>query len=353
MHRSLAHEVTMSSHDPVEPVWASWSNDQLLDLPMSQLGVTLEGAFLSEQIQQLYAELEARKLIFRPHFWLSNEWFTPDGVSGIAVPFYLAHPRLAKLELDQMIEVEGGTPEWCMRILRHEAGHAIENAFRLRRLRSRQQVFGRSSDPYPRYYSPKPYSRSFVRHLDVWYAQSHPDEDFAETFAVWLTPDSTWADRYKGWPVLKKLKYVDGLMNELVDVRPKVVTTEEIDPLSELKKTLREHYERKRKHYGIERSSLYDPDLKRLFSDAPVHADKLSAATFLNRFRKEVRRKVAAWTGEYQYTIDQVLEDMIQRCRQLHLRLPLAEEQAKLDFTILLTVHTMNYLRSGRHKVAV
>ena len=353
MHRSLAHEVTISSHDPVEPVWASWSNDQLLDLPMSQLGVTLEGAFLSEQIQQLYAELEARKLIFRPHFWLSNEWFTPDGVSGIAVPFYLAHPRLAKLELDQMIEVEGGTPEWCMRILRHEAGHAIENAFRLRRLRSRQQVFGRSSDPYPRYYSPKPYSRSFVRHLDVWYAQSHPDEVFAETFAVWLTPDSTWADRYKGWPVLKKLKYVDGLMNELVDVRPKVVTTEEIDPLSELKKTLREHYERKRKHYGIERSSLYDPDLKRLFSDAPVHADKLSAATFLNRFRKEVRRKVAAWTGEYQYTIDQVLEDMIQRCRQLHLRLPFAEEQAKLDFTILLTVHTMNYLRSGRHKVAV
>ena len=353
MHRLLVHEVTRSSHDPVDPVWASWSNDQLLDLPMSQLGVTLEGAFLSEQIQQLYAELEARKLIFRPHFWLSNEWFTPDGVSGIAVPFYLAHPRLAKLELDQMIEVEGGTPEWCMRILRHEAGHAIENAFRLRRLRSRQQVFGRSSDPYPRYYSPKPYSRSFVRHLDVWYAQSHPDEDFAETFAVWLTPDSTWADRYKGWPVLKKLKYVDGLMKELVDVRPKVVTAEEIDPLSELKKTLREHYERKRKHYGIERSSLYDPDLKRLFSDAPVHADKLSAATFLNRFRKEVRRKVAAWTGEYQYTIDQVLEDMIQRCRQLHLRLPLAEEQAKLDFTILLTVHTMNYLRSGRHKVAV
>ena len=98
---------------------------------------------------------------------------------------------------------------------------------------------------------------------------------------------------------------------------------------------------------------MYDPDLKQLFSDSSAHADKLSAATFLNRFRKEVRRKVAAWTGEYQYTIDQVLEGMIQRCRQLQLRLPLAEEQAKLDFTILLTVHTMNYMRSGRHKVAL
>src|ERR1043165_5056483 len=336
-----------------EPAWASWPDEKLLDLPMCRLGVTVDSPFLSRQIGQLQEELEAKQLRFRPHFWLSNEWFTPDGVPGIAIPFYLAHPRLEKLELAQMLEVEGGTAEWCMRILRHEAGHAIENAYRIRRLRSRQRIFGRSSEPYPKYYSPRPYSRSFVRHLDVWYAQSHPDEDFAETFAVWLTPASTWADRYKGWPVLKKLQYVDGLMAGLAAVPPKVVSCEEVDPLSQLKKTLRAHYARKRTHYGTERPSLYDPDLKRLFSDAPTHADRPSAATFLNRFRKEVRRKVAAWTGEYQYTIDQVLEDMIQRCRQLHLRLPLPEEQAKLDFTILLTVHTINYLRSGRHKVAL
>ncbi|MCG3768598.1 MAG: hypothetical protein JW394_0713 [Nitrospira sp.] len=353
MSRSQTEAVIPSEGTHREPEWVSWPDEKILALPMCRLGLTLDGAFLSEQIKQLYSELEARQLTFRPHFWLSNEWFTPDGVPGIAIPFYLAHPRLAKLELGQMFEVEGGTPEWCMRILRHEAGHAIENAYRLRRLRSRQQVFGCSSQPYPKYYSPKPYSRSFVRHLDVWYAQSHPDEDFAETFAVWLTPDSTWADRYKGWPVLRKLQYVDGLMQGLAGAPPKVVTNEAIDPLPDLKKTVGEHYERKRRHYGIEHRSLYDPDLKQLFSDAPAHADNMSAATFLNRFRKEVRRKVSAWTGEYQYTIDQVLEDMIQRCRQLHLHLPRAEEQAKLDFTILLTVHTMNFLRSGRHKVAV
>ena len=353
MQRSQTQAAPGNDRHDHEPEWISWPNEKLLDLPMNHLGVTLDGPFLSGQIQQLYAELEARQLLFRPHFWLSNEWFTPDGVPGIAVPFYLAHPRLEKLEMDQMLEVEGGTPEWCMRILRHEAGHAVENAYRLRRLRRRQQIFGRSSEPYPKYYSPRPYSRSFVRHLDVWYAQSHPDEDSAETFAVWLTPDSTWADRYRGWPVLKKLQYVDGLMEGLAAVQPKVVTREEVDPLPDLKKTLREHYDRKRKHYGTERPSLYDPDLKRLFSDAPAYADKPGAAAFLNRFRKEVRRKVAAWTGEYQYTIDQVLEGMIERCRQLHLRLPVAEEQAKLDFTILLTVHTMNYLRSGRHKVAL
>ncbi len=335
------------------PKWASWSDDALLDLPMCDLHVGLKSGFLEQPIAELTQELERSGLLFRPHFWLSNEWFTPDGVPGIAVPFYLAHPRLAKLEQAQMLEVEGGTTEWCLRILRHEAGHAIENAYKIRRRKTRRHIFGKSSQRYPMYYSPRPYSRSFVRHLDLWYAQSHPDEDFAETFAVWLTPDSLWEERYRGWPVLKKLKYVDGLMKDLRGVSPAVTTREEVDPLPSLKKTLREHYERKRRHYGIERQSQYDPDLKRLFSSFLGHAGKPSAATFLNRFRREVRRKVASWTGEYQYTIDQVLEDMIQRCRELNLRVPVAEDQAKLDFTILLTVHTMNFLRSGRHRVAV
>ena len=338
-------------HD--EPTWASWPDDALLDLPMCDLHLGLKSGFLEQPIAELTRELEERRLLFRPHFWLSNEWFTPDGVPGIAIPFYLAHPRLAKLELAQMLEVEGGTTEWCLRILRHEAGHAIENAYKIRRRKTRQQIFGKSSQQYPMYYSPRPYSRSFVRHLDLWYAQSHPDEDFAETFAVWLTPDSLWEERYRGWPVLKKLRYVDGLMNNLQCISPPVTTHEEIDPLPNLKKTLREHYERKRRHYGVERQSQYDPDLKRLFSHLPNHAHRPSAATFLNRFRREVRRKVASWTGEYQYTIDQVLEDMIRRCRELNLRVPVAEEQAKLDFTILLTVHTMNFLRSGRHRVAL
>ena len=336
-----------------DPEWVSWSDEKLLALPMGELGLTIEGGFLAEQIQHLYAELEARQLAFRPHFWLSDEWFTPDGVPGIAIPFYLAHPRLAKLESSQMLEVEGGSPEWCMRILRHEAGHAIENAHLIRRRRRRQKLFGKSSQSYPEYYTPKPYSRSFVRHLDIWYAQSHPDEDFAETFAVWLSPDSMWTERYQGWPVLKKLQYVDVLMKELAGVQPKVMTREEVDALPGLRQTLREHYEQKRKHYGVGRPTYYDSDLKRLFSDSPTCADNKTAASFLSRIRREVRRKVAGWTGEYQYTIDQVLEGMIGRCRELNLRLAVPEDQAKLDFTILLTVQTMNYLHSGRHKVAL
>ncbi|WHZ23475.1 MAG: uncharacterized protein OJF47_002587 [Nitrospira sp.] len=333
--------------------WAGWSDEQLLDLRMCGLHLALEGSFYEEPIAQLHRELAARGLSFRPHVWLSDEWFTPDGVPGIAVPFYLAHPRLAKLEASQMLEVEGGTQDWCMRILRHEAGHAIENAYLLRRRRRRQQLFGRSSQPYPEYYTPRPYSRSFVRHLDVWYAQSHPDEDFAETFAVWLDPRSLWRERYRGWPVMRKLEFMERLMSELAGVVPMVTARQQVDPLSRIYKTLHDHYEEKRKHYGIGRTPSYDADLKKLFSDAPAYANNQRAAEFLHRTRKAIRRRVAEWTGEYQYTIDQVLEGMIERCHALTLHLTQRKEQAELDFAILLTVQTMNYLHSGRHKVAL
>jgi hypothetical protein len=245
--------------------WPTWPDDKLLDVRVSELPVSIEGSPVEPRIQQLAAELEARHLVFRPHFWLSNEWFTPDGVPGIAIPFYLVHPRLAKLELNQMFEVEGGTPDWCMRILRHEAGHAIENAYHLRRRRRRQELFGKSSKAYPDYYSPKPYSKSFVQHLDMWYAQSHPDEDFAETFAVWLTPASSWRDEYAGWPALKKLEYVDGLMHDIAGTAPLVAEEAAVDPLSSLHMSLREHYKAKREHYGLTHPTFYDGDLRRLF----------------------------------------------------------------------------------------
>lgn len=337
----------------LSPDWVTWSDERLLEVRLCDLPVQIEGSPVEEQIQQLATELEAQRFLFRPHYWLSDEWFTPDGVPGMTIPFYLVHPRLAKLELNQMYEVEGGTPDWCMRILRHETGHAIENAYHLRRRRRRQQLFGKSSKPYPDYYSPKPYSKSFVLHLDMWYSQSHPDEDFAETFAVWLTPGSMWRERYAGWPALKKLEYMDDLMRELAGTPPPVTSQEPVDPLSTLQKTLREHYKAKREHYGLAHPTFYDRDLRRLFSAAPEFKANKTAASFLSRLRKEVRRKVADWTGEYQYTIDQVLESMISRCRELHLRLAVPEDQAKMDFTILLTVQTMNYLHSGRHRVAL
>jgi hypothetical protein len=346
-----AAELTPDAEGRQQPEWVDWPDERLLDVRFCDLDLHINGTELEARIAELYGELEAHRCRFRPFFWLSDEWFTPDGVPGVAVPFYLAHPRLARLEQNQMLEVEGGTPEWCLRILRHETGHAIDNAYNLRRRRHRQQLFGPSSQEYPEHYTPRPYSKSFVLHLEPWYAQSHPDEDFAETFAVWLNPMSLWRERYAGWPVLKKLEYMDRLMAEISAQEPPVSSHRRVDPLSRLRKTLRKHYEQKRERYGVDYPNLYDRDLRRLFSDAPECKQNPSAARFLTRLRKEVRRTVARWTGEYQYTIDQVLDDIIRRCRELKLRLAESEEQTKLDFTIVLTVQTMNYLHSGQHRV--
>ena len=350
------HNASRRNRSARPPAWASYSDAELLELRLCDLApdLRIEGSRLEERIDQLGRDLERCGINLRPHFWFSDDWFTPDGIAGIAIPFYMGHPRLARLEEAQMFEVEGGTPEWCMRILRHETGHALDNAYKLRRFRRRQQLFGRSSQPYPESYSPRPYSRDFVLHLDSWYAQSHPDEDFAETFAVWLTPRSGWRKGYAGWPALKKLEYVDELMFEMVAGRkPLVAARREVSPLRHLKKTLGDHYAEKRKRYAIGYPDFLDADLRRLFSDAPEYRGRSSAASFLRRVRKEVRQRVARCTGAYQYAIDQVLEDIVVRCRVLKLRLTGGEEETMLDFAILLAVHTMSALQSHHQRVAL
>jgi len=333
--------------------WADLPDEKLLDVRFCELGLSIEGSALEPRIAQLHDELLARGLTFQPHYWLSTEWFCPDGVPGVAIPFYLAHPRLMRLEKAQMLEVEGGTPEWFMQILRHEAGHAIDNAFNLRRRRRRINLFGKPSVEYPEVYLPKPYSKSFVLHLDSWYAQSHPDEDFAETFAVWLTPDSDWRVRFQDWPALKKLEYMDTLMRGLAHQPATVTSRRRVEPIERNRRTLRRHYAKKREQYGLEHPNFYDRDLRRLFSSAPEHHQNLKASRFIKRIQRDVRRHVASWAGSYQYTIDQVIMNMIKRADELDLRLKHSEEATRLDFMLMLTVQTMNYLHSGRHRVAL
>jgi len=333
------------------PAWAAWDDEKLLDLRLCDLGVSIEGTGLEDRIADLGRELEERGLVFRPHFWLSDEWFCPDGVPGIAIPFYLAHPRLARLEMAQMHEVEGGTREWCLKILRHETGHAIENAYVLRRRPRRRELFGRTSQPYPDAYSPRPYSRSFVRHLDAWYAQSHPDEDFAETFAVWLTPGSDWRRRYARWPALRKLEYVDKVMGQIAARPPRVTSRHRTEPLTSLRKTLRAHYAQRRGHYGVDHPPSYDRALLRLFSREAGEPRRPPAWRWLSKVRRRVRGRVSRWTGQRQYVVDGVLKGMLARCNELGLRLAGPEEEAEQDFSVLLAVEVMNQAHSGGHRV--
>jgi hypothetical protein len=329
--------------------WANWPSKELLHLRIKDLGVSIEGTWLEGCVNDLYAELDARRLRVHPHVWISDEWFSPGNVPGIAIPFYLTHPRLMKLERTQLLEVEGGTYAECLQILRHECGHAVQHAFQLHRRREWQRLFGKTSTKYPESYRPNPASKKFVQHLRRWYAQSHPDEDFAETFAVWLAPRSDWRRRYAGWPALQKLQYVDRLMQELAGHRPRVTTRAVIDPARTLTRTLFEHYTYRRALYSVEHPTTYDEDLLQLFTDAPSARTHESAGSFLRRHRKEIRRVVSRWTGEYQFTLDQVLHDMIGRCRELKLRVVGRERQLLMDFMVLLTARTMEFLsKHGR-----
>jgi len=324
--------------------WATWSDERLLQLRMKDLGLTLEGTWLEDMIGKLYDELDARGIRLKPHAWLSDEWFSPAGVGGFAIPFYLVHPRLRRLERSQMLDVEGATRAECLRIMRHETGHALQHAYRLHGRKRWQKHFGLSSARYPERYRPNPASKRYVQHLRLWYAQSHPDEDFAETFAIWLTPRLAWRMRYAGWPALKKLEYVDQLMADIADAKPLSTRRTEVDAVRSLTKTLGEHYAERRAHYAPEFPDIWDRDLQRLFSDAPWHRRHETAAHFLRRNRGEIRRIVSKWTGECQYTLDVVLGNMIGRCRELRLRAVGSERRLLTDFCVLLTVKTMHFL---------
>jgi hypothetical protein len=335
---------------PRKFAWATLPDDELLQLRFKDLGVTVEGTWLEDAVGLLHRELENRGLEIRPHAWISEEWFSPNITPGIAIPFYLAHPRLARLERKQILDVEGGTRNECLRILRHETGHVVQHAYRLQRRHRWQQLFGRSSTRYPKYYRPNPASKSHVQHLRLWYAQSHPDEDFAETFAVWLRPRSDWRRRYAGWPALKKLQYVDELMAEIACEKPVLTRRMTVDPISRLTTTLGEHYSRKRAFYAVAVPTPYDRDLRRIFSDDPKHRGAPAASTFLRRNRVRIRQIVATWTEEHQLTLDAILDDMIVRCRELRLRAVGPERRLRMEFTVLFTAKAIHSLYANSRR---
>jgi hypothetical protein len=325
--------------------WAGSSREELLDVPFRDLELSIEGTWLSVCIKRLRDELEMAGFTrFKPHFYLADEWCCADGIPGVGIPFYLAHPRLMRLEETLMFEVEGGTRRACMRLLRHETAHALQHAYDLQRRRRWQRLFGRASDPYPEFYRPNPMSKGFVQHLDGWYAQAHPVEDFAETFAIWLPPRSSWRTDYEGWGAFDKLEYLDELVADVGDTPMKVRSRARPYAVSSLRHTLRLHYSHRQSHYSPGFSQEYDRDLFRVFSDSGRFRKRETAASFLHRHRRALREQVAEFTGEYVFTVDQVLKDIIGRCRELRLRLCKSERQTRVEVALMLSVHTVHTL---------
>lgn len=316
--------------------WELLSDEQLLSLRFCDLKLRIEHTDLQPAIDKLYRELGARGIRFKPHCWLAQEWFSPDGVPGIAIPFYLAHRRLMGLERRFMREVEGGNRNWLMRILRHEAGHAIDSAYRLRRRRRWREVFGPASLPYPDAYRPRPGSRRFVQHLGAWYAQAHPTEDFAETFAVWLKPNSAWRREYRGWPAYAKLEFIDSLAAELSGAKPVVSDRSRIEDIAEETRSLREHYEQKFERYRLPRRSGADELLLKVFTTAPPRRNPVRAVSVVREWRQPLRQHLVESGVFSEYLVHQVLRLVLERCEalDLYVRGPRRELRTHLPWLI-------------------
>jgi hypothetical protein len=329
------------------------SDETLLGLRLCDLPLRLDNTLMARRIARLYRELAARNIVVRPHVWLSEEFFTPDKTLGFAVPFYLAHPRLMRLERSQMLECEGAGESESRRILRHEAGHALDEAYALNTRPRYRQLFGNPHKPYPTSYSPRVDSRGHVVNLAGWYAQSHPVEDFAETFAVWLNPFTDWRANYKSWPALAKLEYVDEVMREIADRTPLIDNKAEVEPLARLGHTLREHYTTKRAHFAWTWPANYDQAMRRIFSDDPKDAGAPLATRYLRRVRGLLRTRIAEATGIPAYVIDQLLRQMIARAQSLGLRVVEPPEITMEKLLVLLTLQTAGVLHEGLPKVSL
>ncbi len=301
------------------PKWATWSDAELLKLRFCDLGLSLQRTPLRRHVERLHAELERRGITWKPHVWLSEEWFSPDGVPGFAVPFFLAHPRLERLERHLMQEVEGGNAKWLMRIMRHEAGHALDTAYRLRRRKRWREVFGPASLPYPDSYRARPGSRRYVHHLGNWYAQAHPTEDFAETFAVWLQPNSRWRRSYAAWPAAEKLRLVDEFMAGVRGRAAAVRNRERIEPLEDDTRTLAEHYRRKIARYRRYRRGLCDELLKRVFTNDAPRSGRLGAGTLLRTAKRTLVVAVSRELRAERYSVYQILRMAIERSEKMGL----------------------------------
>ena len=322
------------------------NDEALLALRFCDLNLKIEGTHLEDYITRLYKELDAVGILFHPECYLADEWLAPDGEPVVGVAFYVVHPRLMKLEQKMMLDVEGGSSTSCMMLLRHEAGHAINYAYKLHRRKKWKELFGSFSTHYPDKYRYKPFSKRFVHHLEEWYAQYHPDEDFAETFAVWMNPKINWRERYKGWKALKKLEYIEQLMKEIGGKEPLKKTGQKLWQISKSKMTLKTYYQRKKKFYAEDFPDFHDVYLKKIFSEKQ-DSDKENAARFLRHHRKTLLDNVSLWTGEKKYIINKLYKDLIDRCKDLDLQVSYPETDSVIKISSYVSTLIMNYLYTG------
>ncbi len=339
----------MTTDEPKFHESAPWAT------PIRDLKLGIEGSALEPILAEFREELRRAGIVrVVPRFYLSTEWGVPDGTVAIAIPFYLARPDLVALQTERLGYVEGSGRFDILRYLRHEMGHVINYAYRLHEAPEWSQAFGRMSEPYREEYQPEPFSRRFVRHLPGWYAQKHPDEDWAETFAVWLTPGLDWRSEYADWPVaLAKLHYCDRSMAALADQEPAVTADDLDEDVGELDYSVDDHYRNLSADPG-EPSPDLDGAIRSIFEDLgrpeslPAETPRAPASGLIRRIERELAADVFRWTGCFPERTRPLIHHLAERADRLGQVYPVDREAtAIVAVTTLVTALAMNRVARG------
>ena len=305
-----------------------------------------QGSRVEKAVAQVQAELDQQKIDFKIRCWASDDWYTPDGQVGFAFPFYLLDPKLSSIATAMDVNVEGRTQTELVKLIRHEVGHTLDNAFCLRKKAGRKKLFG-AQIKYPLSYSPKYQRSAYVDHLGDGYAESHPDEDFAETFSVWLGQCDIWKTKYQSRSqAYAKLKQVDQWMTDLKNQKPINNRVKAEDLASKDGRSLKEVF--------LKRASNEIKYARKIFSEFTQELDPSQCESLHRWLRKNKKRcihQVATYTG---HSIDQV--SRISRCFEseaLHIkgkkqRLSLLDQEQFLDH---LTLTCLESQRRGFHRI--
>jgi hypothetical protein len=334
----------------------SFRESNLFATPIRDLKLSIEGTRLAPVIAEFESELRAKGITrVAPKFHLSTEWGVPFGSVAIGIPFYLARPELISLHSEEVGHIEGFNRLDVLRYLRHEMGHVVNYAYKLYDDEEWVKRFGSISQPYLEDYRPQPFSRRFVRHLPGWYAQKHPDEDWSETFAVWMTPGRDWQSEYAAWPkALAKLEYCARTMARLANVDPLVTSAELDEDVGELSYSIRDYY----KNYPAVKDPPpgVDGDLRAIFEDlTETEAETKGDATrpagvLIRRLERQLMADVFRWTGHFPERTRELVRYLSKRADELkQVYAARYETDATVAVTILVTSLAMNYVHRGTY----
>lgn len=330
-----------------------------LQTPIKDMGLTIEGTRLEPILKEFDAELDRAKVKLRPKYYLSTEWGVPFGTVSMAIPFYLARPDLTEIHAEKVGVIEGFNRADILRYLRHEMGHVVSYAYRLYEREEWVNLFGSITQPYLEEYRPSPFSRRYVRHLPGWYAQKHPDEDWAETFAVWLTADRDWRKEYADWPsALGKLEYCDRVMRELRDKDPEVTAADPDEDVRTLPYTLDQFYQKEPMGNGDMPPGM-EGALRAIFEDlgepeAAADGDdgpqRQPAGPLIRKLERQLMANVFRWTGHFPEHTRLLVRHLADLADKLGQAYPSdREHQAEVAVTTLVTALAMNHVHGGSY----